>query len=107
MKLVADENIKSSITDLLVQEGHEVVRVQDVELGISDREVIEYCRAESRVLLTNDDDFFDFDSHPGTLFLTHQTTSAREVVNAIRHIERQLSADDLSGIVLHVPDGWV
>ncbi|NEU57245.1 DUF5615 family PIN-like protein [Halorussus sp. MSC15.2] len=107
MNLAVDENIKASITDLLAQEGHDVVRIQDVELGISDTAVIDYCRAEGRVLLTNDDDFFDFDSHPGALFLTHQTTPARDVVNAIRHIERQLSADELEGIVLHVPDGWV
>jgi len=107
MNLVVDENIKASVTDLLRQEGHDVVRVQDVELGIGDSDVISYCRNERRVLLTNDDDFFDFDTHPGVLFLTHQTASAREVVNAIRHVERQFSADELDGLVLHVPDGWV
>jgi len=107
MRLLCDENIKASVTDLLGQEGHDVVRVQDVELGIGDDEVIEFCRAERRVLLTNDDDFFDFDSHPGILFLTHQTTPARDVVNAIRHVERQLSAAELADVVLHVPDGWI
>ncbi|WP_135828717.1 DUF5615 family PIN-like protein [Halorussus halobius] len=107
MKLLADENIKTSITNLLAQEGHPVVRVQDVELGIEDGKIVDYCRAERRVLLTNDDDFFDFDSHPGVLFLAHQTTPARDVANAVRHIERQFSTEELADAVLHVPDGWV
>lgn len=106
MNLVCDENIKASITNLLAQEGHDVVRVQDVELGIGDSDVIEYCREETRVLLTNDD-FFGFDSHPGILFLAHQTTPARDVANAVRQIERQFTADELAGNILHVPDGWV
>ncbi|MFC4986886.1 DUF5615 family PIN-like protein [Saliphagus infecundisoli] len=58
MRLCCDENIKRSIYSLLEQEGYEVVRVQDeLTLGDDDSEVIEYCRAEQRVLLTNDDDF--------------------------------------------------
>ena len=81
MNLACDENIKTSIT--------------------------EYRRENGRVLLTNDDDFFDFETHPGILFLAYQTTPARDVANAIRHIDRQFSADGLENTVLHVPDGWV
>ena len=37
MKICCDENIKRSITDLLEQEGYDVVRVQDeLELGFED-----------------------------------------------------------------------
>ena len=66
MRCCCDENIKRSISVLLGQEGHDVVRVQD-ELGLStpDSEIIAYCNETNRVLLTNDDDFFSFDSHPG------------------------------------------
>ena len=107
MNLVSDENITTSIVGLLAQEGHDVVRVQDIELGIGDTDVIGYCREEVRVLLTNDDDFFDFDSHPGILFLARQTTPPRDVANAVRHIEQQFSVEELADTVLHVPDGWV
>lgn len=108
MRILSDENIKRSITHLLSQEGHDVVRVQDeLELGFDDGDIIDYCRDEGRMILTNDDDFFDFDDHPGVLFLTRQTTPARDVANAVRHIERQFESDDLEGVVLHVPDGWV
>lgn len=106
MNLVCDENVKTSILNLLIQEGHDVVRVQDIELGINDSDVIEYCRSERRVLLTNDDDFFDFDSHPGVLFLARQTAAPRDVANAVRRIERQFSTEELADTVLHVPGGW-
>ena len=76
-------------------------------LTIRDRDVIEYCRTEKRVLLTNDADFFAYGSHPGILFLTHQIAPARDVVNAVRHIERQFSEGELEDTVLHVPDGWI
>ena len=76
MKLCCDENIKRSITTILDQEGHDVVRVQDeLDLGDADRTVLEFCRETDRILLTNDDDFFDFETHPGILFLDEQRTS--------------------------------
>jgi predicted nuclease of predicted toxin-antitoxin system len=78
MKLCCDENIKRSITTILDQEGHDVVRVQDeLDLGDTDRTVLEFCRETDRILLTNDDDFFDFETHPGILFLDEQRTSTR------------------------------
>lgn len=107
MNLVCDENIKTSIIGLLAQEGHDVVRVEDIERGIDDSEVMQHCQEQGRVLLTNDDDFFDFDSHPGILFLVHQTTPQRDVANAVRHIEHQFSAEELTDTVLHVPNGWI
>jgi len=78
MRLCCDENIKRSITNLLAQEGYDAVRVQDeLELGFEDEAIIRFCREESRVLLTNDDDFFEFEDHPGVLFLAEQRTPPR------------------------------
>ena len=106
MKLCCDENIKRSVTALLAQEGHDVVRVQDeFELGSEDRALIEFCRDRDRVLLTNDDDFFSFDDHPGVLFLTSQQTPPRDVATALRRIDRQVP--DPADRVWHVPDGWL
>jgi predicted nuclease of predicted toxin-antitoxin system len=106
MKLCCDENIKRSIVQILSQEGHDVVRVQDrLELGFSDSEIIAFCRESDRVLLTNDDDFFRFNTHPGILFLVDQQTSPRVVVTAIGCIERYVP--EIAGHVWHVPDGWV
>jgi predicted nuclease of predicted toxin-antitoxin system len=106
MKLCCDENIKRSVTELLVQEGYDVVRVQDVlELGFNDREILAFCRENGRVLVTNDDDFFEFDKHPGILFLDEQRTPPRDVVTALQRVERHVP--EMADRVWHVPDGWV
>ncbi|AUX08407.1 hypothetical protein AArcSl_0761 [Halalkaliarchaeum desulfuricum] len=73
MKLCCDENKKRSITTLLTQEGFNVVRVQDkLDIGFEDEEIVRFCRETDRILLTNDDDFFEFGDHPGILFLDEQ-----------------------------------
>jgi predicted nuclease of predicted toxin-antitoxin system len=106
MKLCCDENIKRSITTLLAQEGYDVVRVQDkLELGFADEEIITFCRETDRVLLTNDDDFFQFDVHPGIFFLDEQRTPPRDVVTTIQRLDRHVS--DLSNRIWHVPNGWI
>ena len=107
MRLLCDENIKTSILNLLRQEGHDVTRVQDeLEIGFDDDDIIEHCRSEHRVLLTNDEDFFAFDHHSGILYLDEQTASPRTVATATRNIERHLPADVLRETVVHVPNGW-
>jgi predicted nuclease of predicted toxin-antitoxin system len=106
MRCCCDENIKRSITLLLEQEGHDVVRVQD-ELGLStpDSRIISFCTETDRVLLTNDDDFFGFDTHPGVCFLEAQRTPPRDVATVLLRIECHV--DDLSGVVWHIPNGWI
>ncbi|ERH03142.1 MAG: hypothetical protein J07HN6_00146, partial [Halonotius sp. J07HN6] len=75
MRCCYDENIRRSISVLLAQEDHDIVRVQD-ELGLimPNNEIIDYCNETDRVLLTNDDDFFSYDTHPGICFLEAQRT---------------------------------
>lgn len=105
MRLCCDENVKRSVTSLLRQEGHDVVRVQDeLELGDGDAEIVAFCRETDRVLLTNDDDFFEFDDC-GVLFLTEQGAPPREVATAIQRIDRH--SDRAADRVWHVPNGWV
>jgi predicted nuclease of predicted toxin-antitoxin system len=106
MKLCCDENIKRSVTELLAQEGYDVVRVQDeLELGSEDAEIMTFCRETDRVLLTNDADFFRFEEYPGILFLDEQRTPPRDVVTAIQRIDRHVP--ELAEQVWHIPDGWV
>lgn len=108
MKLLCDENVRGSIVRLLEQEGYDVERVQDsLIVGFEDADIVEYCRSDRRVLLTNDDDFFEFDSHSGILFLTEQRVPPRDVVAALQRIERHVDRPTLKNRVLHVPDGWV
>jgi len=105
MKICCDENISRSIVDLLRQEGHDVCRVQDeIGLATADPNVIAWCREHDRVLFTNDDDFFAFDTHPGILFLDDQRTPPRDVATAVQRLDRVVP--ELADRVWHVPDGW-
>lgn len=107
MRLLCDENVRGSIVRLLDQEGYDVERVQDaLAVGFEDDDIVAYCRNSSRVLLTNDEDFFDAETHSGVLYLTKQRTAPRDVIAAIREIERHVGPETLEGRVLHIPDGW-
>lgn len=106
MRVWCDENIKRSVTTLLQQAGYDVVRVQDeLDVGFADEDIITFCRETDRVLVTNDDDFFQFETHPGICFLDEQRTPPRDVMTAMYRLDRYVS--DLSDQVWHVPDGWV
>lgn len=57
MKFLADENLDKPIVELLRKDGHTVIYVMEMELGISDEEVIKKAKQESAILLTADKDF--------------------------------------------------
>lgn len=108
MKILCNENVARSIYVLLGQEGYDVERVQDtLELGYDDEEIVDYARETSRVILTNDDDFFDFDAPAGILFLDELRAKPREVVTAIQRIERRVGTEGIDDYVFHVPNGWI
>jgi predicted nuclease of predicted toxin-antitoxin system len=106
MKICCDENVTRSATEILRQEGYDVVRVQDaLDLGFGDDDIMSFCRETDRLVLTNDEDFFDFDDHPGILFLDEQRTPPRDIVTTITRIDRHVP--ETAGTVWHVPDGWI
>jgi predicted nuclease of predicted toxin-antitoxin system len=57
MKLLADENIPSSIVQALADGGYDIVWIRSEFPGISDREVMRYACHEKRIILTYDKDF--------------------------------------------------
>ena len=57
MKLLADENIPSSIVRTLAEGGYDIIWIRTQSPGISDPEVMKYAYQEKRVLLTYDKDF--------------------------------------------------
>lgn len=107
MRLLCDENVRRSIYNVLSKEGHDVVRVQDeLDIGFGDVELVQFCRDEDRILLTNDDVFFRFDDHTGVLLLVRQTAAPRSVATAVRRIESLVGVASLEGRVLHVTGEW-
>lgn len=57
MKLLADENVDGAIVAWLRAAGHDVAWGAESAPTATDREVIERCLVEKRILLTNDLDF--------------------------------------------------
>lgn len=57
-KLVADENVPTPVVEALRSNGYDVHRAQEeYGQGAPDRDILEACADEDRVILTNDNDF--------------------------------------------------
>lgn len=103
MRLLADVHVKSSYVTALRSHGHDVVRVQDaMSQDAPDTEIIDRAREENLVVLTNDDeDFGQFDSHPGVLFVP-QDMRPGDVETAVSRVEHQF--DDVTDEVQYLKD---
>lgn len=64
MRFLADENVPVRFVDELIERGHEVIRVQDLEVAAADHAVLGHAVRLSAVLITLDTDF-------GTLVYAH------------------------------------
>lgn len=110
MDLLADENVQTEWMRALREDGHDVVRVVDIERlgpGAVDPDVLALASRWDRVLLTADQaDFTDppTDDHPGVVIVADVTRSGGEIRHAVRALER--SVPDLSGHVAYVSD-WL
>lgn len=110
MKLLADENAETEWIQALRDDGHDVVRVVDIEeLGVSatDPSVLSVASQQNRVLLSADQsDFSDppNDDHRGIVIVADVTRTGGEVRRAVRRIDR--AVPDLSGHIAYVSD-WL
>ena len=57
MKLLADENIPSSVVRELADGGYDIVWIRTEAPGISDLDVMRFACKENRIILTYDKDF--------------------------------------------------
>ena len=57
MKLLADENIPSSVVRALADRGYDIVWIRTEAPGISDLDVMRYACRDYRIILTYDKDF--------------------------------------------------
>ena len=97
MRFLLDENVPRDAAAALRQEGHDVVRAQDVALqSVSDESIWQYAKDEKRTLITFDLDFPLAGDFPVGLILlrgidrvpTH--SQIRILVDAIRANQEQL-----------------
>ena len=57
VKFLIDQNIPQGVVSWLIEQGLDVRSVKSVDPQMPDAAVLEICRQENRVLLTNDKDF--------------------------------------------------
>lgn len=57
MKFLIDVNVGGSITDLMIDSGHDVVEVRSIDPRMHDVEILNWAVKEKRVIITTDNDF--------------------------------------------------
>ncbi|MES3517894.1 MAG: DUF5615 family PIN-like protein [Natronomonas sp.] len=101
-RILADENVKQATISYLLKLGHDVELVGNVEelgLGAADESIAAYGRETTRLILTQDDDFFtqmDVEDTAGILFQKDQTLSAREVGDIVHELSEYIDQSDVT-----------
>ncbi len=92
MKLLLDQNLSASAAEVLRSGGMDVVHAREVGLAATDdREILEWCRTNGRIIVTHDADFH------ALLALTSARTPS-----AIRIRIEGLRDDALAGLIRRV-----
>ncbi|PSP34569.1 hypothetical protein BRC64_00610 [Halobacteriales archaeon QH_10_67_22] len=107
MRILCDEHVPPPVVNALRGEGIEVATVTDeLEPGTADTDVLSHATDRGYLLLTNDSDFVDR-PEGGVLYYDDQSTTRRDLVNAVRTVEDLLADTDLTEQTIYLPDGWV
>lgn len=108
MRFLLDANVQLAVAKALRDDGHDVVRVSDVDPRMTDPAVLELARAQGRILVTNDKDFGELvflraRSTRGILLLRLSTGDAEEVAKTVVSLVRG-TGDRLEGQFAVVTD---
>lgn len=110
-RILADESVERATVNYLRKLGHDVEQldeVSDLGLGVEDESIARYAREHSRLILTQDDDFFTelpVEGTAGVLFQKDQTLSAREVGDVVHEMSRYLEQSDVT--LEYVSGSWL
>ncbi len=107
IKIQVDEHISNAVVKGIRAKGIEIYSVEEENLkGFSDVNILEFCKKNKRVLLTNDDDFFrlsQMGNHYGIIFLTTQFVSTGEVIRAVVRLVDTLVERDFADSWFFIP----
>jgi predicted nuclease of predicted toxin-antitoxin system len=110
-RIIVNENVESATIDLLRDLGHDLQWIGEVPargFGADDREIATCSRESTRLVLTQDDDFFtdlNLSDSYGVLFQTDQTLSSRDVGEIVHEMSQYI---DQSQVVLeYVSSSWL
>ncbi|HMB08404.1 MAG TPA: DUF5615 family PIN-like protein [Isosphaeraceae bacterium] len=102
-----DENSSQAIADGLRRRGVDVTTTPEVGLlGSSDEEQLAYCRVESRVIFSYDEDMLRLAAagveHTGIVFRQQRKRSIGDIVRALVLLWERLEPNDMIGQVKYL-----
>ena len=103
MKFKVDENLPVDFVRLLRLAEHDAVSVVEQDLkGASDRNIIEVCKKENRILVTLDLGFANLQTYspvgfPGLMVLRPHKQSKTNLIQMFRHAIPFLAREELKG----------
>ena len=113
MKLKTDENLHPDVTEIFNSAGHDAVSVWDQGMrGRGDESIAEVCRAESRALLTFDQDFANILAYPperyeGLIVLRLRRQDRAYLLAMIRRFLPELAGREIRGQLLIIGEGGI
>ena len=103
MRFKTDENLPREVADILVESGHDALRVDEQMLaGVADSAVTAVCLVERRAIVTLDTDFMDVRRFPperyeGILVLRPHRQTVPRIVALTRRFVPLLDLEPLPG----------
>lgn len=96
-----DESAPAAVAAALKQRGIDVTTPEDVGLvGATDREHLEFCRAQGRTIFTEDTDFLVFhqagEHHPGIVYCHQQSRTIGEIVRSLALIWELCDSNEMA-----------
>ena len=64
MRFLADVNIPQSVIEELVNLGHDVLDIKNLELSAGDTKLVQIAKRQKRIILTKDKDFITLTQFP-------------------------------------------
>jgi len=113
MRFKVDENLPIEIADILRQNQHDAMSVQEQQLaGQPDVQVAQVCRAEDRAVVTLDLDFSDIRSYPpenykGIIVLRPAVQNLTTLIRLIGQILQSMGHEPLEGHLWIVDDSRI
>jgi len=106
-----DENLPRTLSEFFVGHGFDAMSVQQQQMsGIADRDLLQVCVRESRVLVTLDLDFSDITTYPleehlGVIILRIRDQSRAAVLDVAAKLLPKLQAHESLDGQLWIVDG--
>ena len=100
-ELVADEDVPRPVVEKLRDKEFSVFYIEEKMKSVVDTEVMEEARSQNLPVLTFDNDFFNFDSHPGVFHVT-QRTNYDQIVKAVEDVVSSLSYEETEDSIIRI-----